>query len=88
MGVYELERYELYVKRYHVHSDSELDAVLRLYHGEAEPVDGPMEFVEVANNDGLPVAEALDLAAQLLEVGAIENFDIVIPSIRSIREVQ
>ena len=86
MPIYEVEQYELHVQRYRVKANSEAAAISRLFTGEAEPVDGSLEFIEVAEDFGLPVDEHRDLADRLGDMG-ISTTE-VIPSIRSITQVE
>ncbi len=86
MPKYEIEQYELHVMKYRIEAASEADAVAKLLDGEAEPVDGSLEYVEVAEDSGLPVDECQYLADELREVG-VPVGEHVIPSIRSIREL-
>jgi hypothetical protein len=58
-----------------------------LFDGELEPVDGRLEYVEVAEDIGLPVDEYRDLADELRALGVSVGDD-VIPSIRSIEEIE
>lgn len=87
MPTYELEQYELHAMQYRVEATNEAEAIAKLFDGEAEPVCTTMDFVEVAEDFGLPVDEHRDLADQLRELG-VPVGDHVIPSIRSIKEVE
>ena len=64
---------------------TEAEAIARLFAGEAEPVDNSLEYVEVADDFGLPEDEYRDLAEALRDRGI--QVREVIPSIRSIEEV-
>ena len=88
MPTYEVERYEIYVRRYRVEAGNEVDAIVRVYKDEADPIEGSLEFVGVGNDHGMPVSEALALAEALWEIGAITTFDIIIPAIRSVAKVE
>ena len=88
MPTYEVERYELYVQRHRIEADSEADAIVRVYRGEAEPIEGSLQFVEVGNDHGMSVGDAMALGQVLWETGWIDTADLVIPSIRSIRQVE
>jgi len=87
MPHFEVERYELYVRRYRIEATDEVDAVCRVYRDEGTPIEGSLVYVGVGNDYGMSVSEALDLADALWEIGAITSVDIIIPSIRSVREV-
>lgn len=86
MPTYEVAQYELHVMKYHVEAPSEAEAIARVLRGEAEPVDQSQEFVEVAEDFGLPAEEHRDLAAALRSLG-VSVPDAVIPSIRSVQQV-
>jgi hypothetical protein len=86
MPTYEVEQFELHCMRYRVEADSEAQAIAKLFAGEGEPVDQSQEFIEVANDYGLPTDEYRELAEALLLLG-VPVEDSMIPSIRSIDEV-
>lgn len=83
MPTFEVEQYEIHTQTYRVEADSEAEAIIKLRNGEAEPVDGSLDFIKVAENLGLPVDECRELADQL-RVSGVPIGDDVIPSIRSI----
>ena len=85
MPTFEIEQYELHTQTYRVKAKSEAEAIAKLFNGEAEPVEGSLEFIKVGEEFGLPVEEHGDLAEQLKILG-VEVAD-VIPSIRSIEKV-
>lgn len=87
MPMYEIEQYELHVMKYRVEAKSEAEAIAKLLDGEAEPVDDSLEYIEVAEDFGLPVDECRELADELRELG-VPVGEHVIPSIRSIEEVE
>ena len=83
MPTFEIEQYEIHVQQYRVEADSEAEAIGKLFNGEADPVDGSLEYVEVCEDRGLPAEEHRELADELRSLG--ESVDEhVIPSIRSI----
>ena len=86
MPTYEVEQFELHCMRYRVEADSEALAIAKLFAGEGEPVGQSQEFIEVANDYGLPTDEYRELAEALLLLG-VPVEDSMIPSIRSIDEV-
>ena len=57
MPKYEIEQYELHVMRYRVEADSEAQAIVKLFQGEAEPVEQSQEYIEIADDYGLPADE-------------------------------
>jgi hypothetical protein len=88
MPRYEVEQYELHVITYRVEADDEADAIAKLFLGEGDPVDKSLEFVEIADDCGMPVDENRDLADRLRDRGIVKGNDAIIPSIRSIRPVE
>lgn len=86
MPKYEIEQYELHTMKYQITAANEAEAIVKLFDGEAEPVDGSLEYVEIAEDFGLPVDEHRQLAKQLHALG-LPVGEHVIPSIRSIEEV-
>jgi len=86
MPRYEIEQYELHSTRFAVEAANKAEAIQKLLAGQADPIDGSLELIEVADDHGLPVAEHRELAAALRALG-IEVGD-VIPSIRSIEQVE
>ena len=87
MPTYELEQCELHTMRYRVEAASEAEAIARLFAGEAETVEQSQDFIEVADDYGLPVDEHQGLAAALRALGLMRDKDEVIPSIRSIEMI-
>lgn len=86
MPIFEIEQYELQTVKYRIEAANEAEAVVKLLDGEAEPVDNSLEFIEVADDFGLPADEYAELANQLNELG-VPVGEHVIPSIRSIVEI-
>ena len=86
MPTFEIEQYEIHTQLYRVEADSEAEAVKRLFSGQAIAVDDGLEYIEVAEDVGLPVEEYRKLADELrrLDESVGEDF---IPSIRSIEQV-
>lgn len=87
MPTFEIEQYELHIMKYRVVADDEAHAIKLLFDGEAEAVDNGQEYVEVADDFGLPVDECRDLAERLCALG-VNVGDDVIPSIRSIEHIE
>lgn len=83
MPLFEIEQYQIHSVKYRVMADGPADAIVRLLDGESKPVDGTLEFIEIAEDIGLPVDECDDLGNELTKLGVPvgEHF---IPSIRSI----
>ena len=87
MPVYSIEQYELHVMKYRIEAAGEAEAIVKLLDGEAEPVDGSLEYIEVAEDCGLPVDEFRELAEELRQLGVPVD-EHIIPSIRSIEEIE
>jgi hypothetical protein len=85
MPTYEIEQYELHVQKYRVEATTEAEAIAKLLDGEAEAVDNSLEYVEVAEDYGLPADDDRDLAEALRDRGI--SIGEVIHSIRGIVEV-
>ena len=85
MPVFKVEQYELHTQTYLVGAENEAQAVAKLLQGEGEPVDGTLEYIEVAEGFGLPADEHRELAEQLRTLGV--QVAEVIPSIRGIGRV-
>ena len=86
MPTFEIEQYELHVMKYRVQAENEAHAIVRLLDGEADAVDNGLEYIEVADDCGLPVDEYRELADQLTALG-VPVGEHVIPSIRNIEEI-
>jgi len=86
MPTFEIEQYEVYVQRHQVQAKSEAEAIKKLFDGQAVAVDNSLELVEVCDGLGLPVNEYSDLAEKLQLLG-VKPHDDVIPSIRSVEQV-
>ena len=69
MPTYELEQYELHVTKYRVEATDEGEAVAKLFAGEADPMDNSTEYIEVAEDYGMPVDQNRELADKLREAG-------------------
>jgi type III secretion system FlhB-like substrate exporter len=87
MPTYEIEQYELHTMKYRVEAEDEAHAIAKLLNGEADPMDNSLEYIEVADDYGLPVDENRDLVDQLRSLGVGIDDDII-PSIRNIEQVE
>ena len=87
MPTYQIEQYELHVTKYRIEADDETEAIAKLFAGEADPMDNSTEYIEVAEDYGMPAERNEELAAQLRKRGITAVADII-PSIRSIEEVK
>lgn len=85
-NVYEIEQYEICVTKYRVEASSEAEAIAKLLDGGAEVVDNSHEYIETAEDCGLPADEYQELAAELRELGV--PVDKIVSSIRSIEQVE
>jgi len=86
MAIYEVEQYEIHAFTYRIEAESEAEAIAKLFDGDAQPTGNGPEYVEVAEDFGLPVDEYRELAEEL-EARGITVGEVVIPSICSIRSV-
>lgn len=86
MPTYEVEQYELHITKYRVQAASEAQAIVKVLNGTALPVDNSQEYVEVADGYGMPVEDHPEFAEALRGQGV--PVDAVIPSIRSVEEVE
>ena len=86
MPTYEIEQYELHTSKFRVEADSDAEAIAKLFDGEGEAVDQSLEFIEVADDHGMPVNEFRALTTLLRDLGVSVGND-VIQSIRTIEEV-
>jgi hypothetical protein len=85
MPKFEIQQYELYASKHRVEASSEAEAIAKLLNGEADAIDDSQEFIEAADEYGLPADEHQELVAELRELGV--SVDEIIPSIRSIGEI-
>ncbi len=86
MPTFQIEQYEVCVTKYRVEASSEAEAIAKLFDGGAEAVDDSHEYIEVAEECGLPAEEHQELAAELRSLGV--PVDEIIPSIRSVEQVE
>ncbi len=86
MPLYEIEQYEIHAATFQVEAKNEAEAIAKLFNGEAEFQDNSLDYVETAEDVGLPVEEYRELVAQLQKLGVTVGPD-VIPSIRCITEI-
>jgi hypothetical protein len=85
MSTFEIEQYELHTQKYRVEAANEAEAIKNLFAGEGEAVDGGLEYIELAEEFGLPA----DLHRELADALRADSITVmeVIPSIRSIERV-
>lgn len=87
MPRFEVEQYEISVVKYRVEAAGEAEAIVKVLDGKAELCPDHAEHFEVAEDIGLPVDEYPELAEELRVLGVAVG-DGIIPSIRSIREME
>ena len=85
MPTFQIEQYEMCVTKYRVEASSEAEAIAKLFDGGADAVDNSHEYIEVAEDCGLPADEHQELAAELRSLGV--PVDEIIPSIRSVEQI-
>ncbi len=85
MPTFQIEQYEMCVTKYRVEASSEAEAIAKLFDGGADAVDDSHEYIEVAEECGLPAEEHQELAAELRSIGV--PVDEIIPSIRSVEQI-
>ena len=86
MPLYEIEQYEVHAQTYRIKANSEAEAIKKLFDGEADSVDGGLDYIEICEDLGLPAEEYRQLADELRKLG-VSVGEHVIPSIRSIKQV-
>ena len=84
-NTYEIEQYEICATKYRIEAASEAEAIAKLLDGGADAVDNSHEYIETAEECGLPVDEHQQLAAELRALGV--PVDEIIPSIRTIEQI-
>ena len=85
-NTYEIEQYEICVTKYRIEAASEAEAIAKLLDGGADAVDNSHDYIEVAEDCGLPADEHQELAAELRALGV--PVDEIIPSIRSVEQIE
>ena len=86
MPTFEIEQYEIHTQRYRVEAANDAEAIKKLFAREADALDNEQEYIEVAEDLGLPVDDYRELASALRTLGVAVGPD-VIPSIRSVEIV-
>jgi len=87
MPTFEIEQYELHTMKYRVEANNEAEAIRMLFDGDGEAVDNSQEYIEVADDFGLPVEQNRKLADELRSLDVTVGEDII-SSIRAIEEVE
>jgi hypothetical protein len=83
MPLFELEQYEICVTKYRVEASSEAEAIAKLFDGGAEAVDDCHEYIEIAEDCGLPADEHQELVEGDSECQSMKSFRRSVPSSRS-----
>ena len=86
MPIFEIEQYEIHTQQYKVDADNEAEAIKKHFDGESDAFDNRLEYIEVADDLGLPADNYPELAEALRQIG-IKITD-VIPSIRAIEKIE
>ena len=86
MPMCEIEQYEICVTKYRVEASNEAEAIVILFDGGADAVDNSHEYIEVAEDCGLPADEHQQLVAGLRDLGV--PVDEIISSIRSVEQIE
>jgi len=87
MPVFEIEQYEIHSMTYRVEADDAADAIVKLLDGEADQVDNSQEYIELADERGLLIADHPELADKLRTLGVPVD-DRIIPSIRCVSVIE
>lgn len=87
MPKFRIEQYEIHTMAYEVEAATEADGVCKVLNGMAIPVDDSQEYIEVADDYGLPADKHRELADELRSLG-VSVGEVVIPSIRSIERIE
>lgn len=87
MPMYKVEQYEIWTQTYLIEAASEAEAIKKLFDGEADAMDNGLEYIEIADDFGMAVEEAPDLADELRALG-VDVGECIISSIRFIEEAE
>ena len=85
MPTYQIEQYELHSSKYHIEADSEAEAIAKFFEGAGDPVKDSLEFIETADDHGMPADDYPRLLRALQKQGT--DASDCIPSIRSVNLV-
>jgi hypothetical protein len=85
MATFEIEQYEVHTQTYHVEAVNEAEAIKNFFAGDGDAIDNGLDYIEVADNLGLPAEQHPQLADAVR--AANRTVTDVIPSIRRIEEV-
>ena len=86
MPVYEIEQYEIHTSKYRVEAESEAEALTKFLDNEGEMIDDSTEYIEIANDFGIPMDGNQELFEELEKLGVVFKNDLI-ESIRDVKEV-
>ena len=86
MPMFHLEQYEFWLQCLKIEAADEADAIGKVLQGEGCPVS--MRFAGIATDYGMGVNENANLAVRLWDREIIDRNDTIIPSIRSVQEIE
>jgi len=86
MPIFEIEQYELHITTVRVVADDPADSIAKVFLGEGEATN--FEFAGIANGHGMSIDDDRDLADRLFDQGIIKPGHSIIPSIRSVKQVE
>lgn len=87
MAVFEVEQYELHSCKYRIEAATAAEAISKVFEGTETMVDNSDDYIEVAEDWGMPTAEHQDIADELRKLGQL-HIRSIIPSIRSVEKVE
>lgn len=85
MPKYEVTQYELHYQTYTIEADSAAEAIAEVLSGNVDASDNGSEYIQTADNYGIPTTEQPELAARLRDLGF--KCDDMIRSICSVKEL-
>lgn len=86
MPLFFIEQYEIWLQRVKVEASDEADAIGKVLQGEGVLIS--MGFAGTATDYGMGVNENPSLAVRLWDRSIIDRNDTIIPSIRSVQEIE
>ena len=81
---FEVEFYELWCSKVRVRARSRAEAIMKALDGDGDPVDNSSEYIETAEDYGMPTDENRELAEELRQQG----FDVECSHISGIRGIE
>lgn len=87
MPSYDVELYELHATIYHVeNAEDEADAIAKALNGEGRCEDNCTDFLEIADEYGMPADENRDIAKKLGKLQVIQPSSEIINGVRGVEE--